>query len=93
MASSELPAVSSDREQALERLKKKRDFQGHLVAFVVVNAGLWAIWAATGGYPWPAWVTGLWAVGLLLNAWDVYLRAPITEADVQHEMERLHHTG
>lgn len=83
----------SEREQALERLKKRRDFQGHLAAFIVVNAGFWAIWLATGGYPWPAWVTGLGSVGLLLNAWDVYLRSPITEADVQHEMDRLRHTG
>lgn len=25
------------REQALERLKKRRDFQGHVVAYAVVN--------------------------------------------------------
>jgi len=82
---------SGEREQALERLKKKRDLQGHLVAYVVVNAALWVLWAATGaGYPWPAWVTGLWAIGLILNAWDVYFRPPITETDVQREMQRRH---
>jgi len=85
----EIEQASGEREQALERLKKKRDFQGHLVAYVVVNAALWVLWAATGaGYPWPAWVTGLWAIGLILNAWEVYFRAPITEADVQREMGR-----
>ncbi len=31
--------------------------------------------------------------GAAANAWDVYLRPPITEADVQHEMDRLRHTG
>jgi 2TM domain len=73
------------------RLNKRRDFKGHLVAYVVINAALWAVWAATGaGYAWPAWVTGLWAIGLVLNAWDVYFRAPITEADVQREIERSH---
>jgi len=52
---------------------------------------MWALWAATGtGYPWPAWVTGLWAIGLVMNAWDVHFRAPITESDVQREIERLH---
>jgi 2TM domain len=80
-----------DREQALLRLKKRRDLQGHLVAYLVINAALWGVWAATGaGYAWPAWVTGGWAIGLLLNAWEVYLRAPITEAEVQREIERLH---
>jgi hypothetical protein len=78
-----------EREQAVERLKKRRDFQGHLVTYVVVNAALWAVWAATGaGYAWPAWVTGAWAIGLLLNAWEVYVRRPITAADIDREINR-----
>jgi hypothetical protein len=82
---------TSDRELALRRLKKQRDFQGHLVAYVVVNAAVWAIWAFTGsGYPWPAWLTGCWGIGLILNAWDVYWRRPITETDIERELERLH---
>jgi len=87
---SELERPSSEREQALLRLKKRRDLKAHVVSYCVVNAALWAVWAATGaGYAWPAWVTGAWAIGLLLNAWDVYFRAPITEAEVRREMERL----
>jgi 2TM domain len=91
----DLEEPTSEHEQAVRRLKKKRDFQGHLVAYVVINAAVWAIWATTGaGYPWPAWLTGGWGIGLVLNAWDVYIRSPITEADVQQEMERLHrHRG
>jgi hypothetical protein len=82
-----------ERQAALVRLKKRRDFQNHLVAFVVINAAVWVIWATTGaGYPWPAWLTGIWGIGLLLNAWEVYLRRPITDADVEHEIERLHVT-
>jgi hypothetical protein len=82
-----------ERQAALVRLKKRRDFQNHLVTFVVINAAVWVIWATTGaGYPWPAWLTGIWGIGLLLNAWEVYLRRPITDADVEHEIERLHVT-
>jgi hypothetical protein len=78
------------REQALDRLKKRRDFLGHLVVYLVVNVAVWVIWLATGaGYPWPAWLSGAWAIGLALNAWDVYGRRPITEADVHREIERL----
>jgi len=92
MATNQVESASNEREQALERLKKRRDFQSHVVTYLIVNAALWAIWAATGaGYPWPAWVTGGWGIGLLLNAWDVYMRAPITEADVQREVERGRH--
>lgn len=86
----DIEETGTDRERALARIHKKRDFQGHVAAYVVVNAAIWAIWAVTGaGYPWPAWVTGGWGIGLILNAWDVYMRAPITEADVRREMDRL----
>lgn len=82
--------LGNEHEQAVSRLKKKRDFQGHLVTYLIVNAAIWAVWAVTGaGYPWPAWVTGGWGIGLLLNAWDVYFRSPITEAEVQREIERM----
>lgn len=85
----EIVPEGHEREQAIERLKKRRDFQGHLVAYVVINAAIWGIWAATGAdYPWPAWVTGGWGIGLLLNAWDVYFRRPITAADIDREMKR-----
>jgi hypothetical protein len=91
MTTNELEQPTSDREQALLRLKKRRDLQGHLISYFLINAALWGVWAATGaGYAWPAWVTGGWGIGLLLNAWDVYFRAPITEDDVQREIERLH---
>jgi 2TM domain len=83
--------LGDEHEQALARLKKRRDFQGHLVAYVVINAAVWLVWATTGaGYPWPVWLTGVWAIGLVLNAWEVYVRRPITEADVAREIDRLH---
>ena len=87
----ELEQPMSEREQALLSLKKRRDLQGHAVAYLVVNAAVWAVWAATGADNlWPAWITGIWAIGLVLNAWDVYFRRPVTEADVRREIERLH---
>jgi hypothetical protein len=86
--------TSEERRQALERLEKEHAFQAHLVAYAVVNTVLWALWAVFGlGYPWPAWITGLWAIGLVLNAWDVYLRGSITEADIQQEVERRRASG
>ena len=77
------------RDEALGRIKKRRDFNAHVVAFVVVNAALWVLWAVTGaGYPWPVWITGFWSIGLLMNAWDVYFRRPISEADIEAEMRK-----
>jgi hypothetical protein len=78
------------RHEATERVRKRREFATHVVAFVVVNAALIAIWALTGGgYFWPAWVLGLWGVGLVMNMWDVFWRRPITEHDIEREIERL----
>jgi hypothetical protein len=91
MKSDELETPTDERSLALQRLKKRRDFHSHLAAYVVVNGAFWALWAFTGsGYPWPAWITGLWGIGLVLNAWEVYVRRPITEADVMEEIARLH---
>lgn len=91
MPTDELTTEDTERAAALARLKKRRDFHGHVLAYVLVNAAVWVIWATTGsGYPWPAWLTGAWAIGLIMNFWDVYVRKPITDADVQHEIDRLH---
>lgn len=89
MTAEDTEAVGSERDRALDRIKKRRDFHNHLLAFVVINAAVWTVWAVTGsGYPWPAWITGFWSIGLFFNAWDVYMRRPITEADVQRELHR-----
>ena len=78
------------RKQAVRRVSKRRDLSAHIVTYCVVNAMLVAIWAITGaGYFWPAWVLLGWGVGLVLNVWDVYFRRPVTEHDIQQEIERL----
>lgn len=80
----------STRQQALARVKSRRDFGGHLVAYVVINAFLVAIWALTGaGYFWPVWVLAGWGAGLVLHAWTAFIQRPITEADIDAEMHRL----
>jgi hypothetical protein len=78
------------REQAIKSVKKKRDFRTHLFTYVWVNALLVVIWAVTGAdFFWPVFPIAGWAVGLAFNAWDVYGRKPISEADIHQEMERL----
>ena len=79
----------SEREVARRRLQARRDFGSHLVAYVVVNLFLVAVWAFTGaGYFWPAWVMFGWGAGLVLHAWDVFLRRPVTEAEIDEELSR-----
>jgi hypothetical protein len=77
------------RELARKRVQAKRDLGTHAVVYLVVNAFLVFMWAFTGqGYFWPAWVIGGWGIGLLMNVWDVYGRRPVTEADIDREMQR-----
>jgi hypothetical protein len=87
--------VNDTREQAahdraVSQLKKRRDFHSHLLIYVLVNAFLVVIWAVTDlhGFFWPVLIIGGWGIGLVMNAWDVYWRHPITEADIKREMER-----
>jgi hypothetical protein len=88
MESSEI--ASDSREQAIRRLRKKRDFRTHALIYVLVNALLVVIWAVSdAGFFWPIFVLGGWGIGLAANAWDVYGQKPITEEAIRREQERL----
>ena len=76
-------------EQARKRLEQKRKFRSDLVAYVVINTFLIGVWAATGmGYFWPAWVLAGWGVMLVLDAWNVFYRRPVTPTDIENEVRR-----
>jgi 2TM domain-containing protein len=80
------------RERAEQRVKARRDFKTHVVMYVLVNAMLVVIWAVTsddGDLFWPIFPILGWGIGLAANAWDVYGRKPITEAEIQREADRL----
>jgi hypothetical protein len=85
-----MPTEEEWRQLAIKRLKKRKDFVAHLVSYVIINAFLIGIWyfVAGRGYFWPGWVLLGWGIGLALNAWDVYGRRDITEAEIQREMDR-----
>lgn len=84
-----MPETDDPRAQARKRLEKRRDFGAHAVAYVVINLMLIGIWAVSGGgYFWPVWVLLGWGVGLVMNAYDVYFRKPITDADIDREIGR-----
>jgi hypothetical protein len=80
------------RAAAFARLKARRDFGAHLVAYVAFNGAMVLVWFLTGqGYFWPGWLLGLWGAGLVMHAWDVWIRRPITEEDIRREVDR--HSG
>ena len=82
------------RDHALRRLKKRRDFKAHAFVYVILNAVIWGIWtvislSSHSWWPWPLFVTLGWGIALVMNAWDVYVRKPITEDELQREIAHL----
>ena len=87
--SSDAEKFATDREAARRRVQARRDLENHIAAYVVVNVFLVVVWAITGtGYFWPGWVIGAWGAGLVLHAWEVFFRKPVTSADVENELHR-----
>lgn len=81
--------TDDERAVARRRIQARRDFGAHVVTYVVVNGLLLVIWALTGGgYFWPGWVLGGWGIALVLHAWDLFFRHPVTEGDVEDELRR-----
>jgi hypothetical protein len=86
---SSVNAETSEREWARARVEKKHKLRADFVAYLVINLALVAAWALTGfGYFWPGWVLGFWGVFLLLDAWNVYYRRPVTEDEIDEELRR-----
>jgi hypothetical protein len=78
------------RDRAVTQLKKRRDFYGHLLVYVLVNTFLVVIWAVVEahGFFWPVFPIVGWGIGVVMNAWDVFWRPPITEHEIQREIDR-----
>jgi hypothetical protein len=86
-------SMESKKDKELWKMAKKRaGFQRHLMAYLIVNAFLWALWAIGGadgerGHPWPMWCTIGWGLGVIFY----YFSAYGGDADIlaQREYERL----
>ena len=83
--------ASDLRELAIGRLRKKRDLQAHVIAFVLVNALLNGIWLLTGpgDFYWPMIPLLGWGIGLAFHVWDVFAPASPSESAIRREMQRL----
>jgi 2TM domain len=83
------------RERAIKRLKKKRDFAGHLLVYFLVNTFIVSIWALTNvhGFFWPVFPLVGWGIGVIMNAWDVFRSEEFGEDEIRREVQRLQHQG
>lgn len=85
------PPADVLRERAIKRLKKRRDFVGHLLVYVMVNGIVVTIWAMTDlhGFFWPIFPILIWGIGVVMNGWDVYRGDTFSEDQIQREIEQL----
>jgi len=75
-----------------EEAQKRVDFKYHLLIYVLVNAGLWVIWALTyTGYPWPVWPLLGWGIGIFFHYLGVY--RPMNFFSVEKEIDKLKQKG
>ena len=79
------------RERAIKRLKKRHDFHGHLLIYLLVNTFLVVIWwlIMPGGFFWPVFPIVGWGIGVVMNAWDVYFAEEFSEEQIDREIEHL----
>jgi len=83
------------RRLAIRRADMKLAFRSHVLAYVVVNAGLVAIYIATGfgDYFWPIWPMLGWGIGLAAHGASVYMNGEgIRDRLIEEELEKLRRT-
>lgn len=86
------PQSSGKDPHLWEIAKRRASFKGHLGAYIIVNAFLWAIWFFTddndmrpGKYPWPVWSTLGWGIGLLFHFLGAYVYPKENSAEREYE--------
>ena len=79
------------RQRAIRQVRKRRDFYGHLLVFLLVNGAVIAIWATVGdgGFFWPIFLILGWGIGLGGGGGDVFYRSYEDEGQIQREIERI----
>ena len=86
------------RKYALKQIKKKQDFRQYLWVYAFVSVLVTTIWFFTTpeGPFWPFWVMfgmGIGALAVGLDAYGVLGRKPVSEAEIDAEVERLNRKG
>ncbi len=87
---------ASIRKRVEKRIKDRRDFIGHLVSYVAVNAMLWIIFASSSAdFPWPMFVTFGWGAGIAAHAVTIYFKSAreLEKRDRQVEAALEEHYG
>jgi len=84
--------TSSSRDEKLWKMAKRRvEFKKHLIIYTIVNVFLWCFWLFTGAkygnsfFPWPAFVSLGWGIGLAFNFVGAYSGFKDTMIDTEYQ--------
>lgn len=91
------PAAAQDpddddavRALAVQRVRKVRALETHVLVYLLVNAFFVCIWLLTSAASfWPVFPMAAWGIALLLHAWSVWRGEQLDESQIEHEMERI----
>jgi len=79
-------------EEAKKRVKARKDFYGHLAAWVIVNLILIIIWATVGDRHevWFVFPPGIWGAFVLLHGLNVFVFGRKSELSaIEKEIEKI----
>ncbi len=86
------------RYRVKKRQDKQREFIIHAGIYIMINGGLWFLWATeAGGFPWPFIVMAGWGIGLFAHFMDMIQsfssvqsrRDAIVQREIEREKERI----
>jgi hypothetical protein len=85
---------NQQRDENLWRIARKRvEFKKHLFTYLIINLFLWILWgfnvvrAGNLTFPWPAFVTLGWGIGVAFNYAGAYMS--IGKSYTEREYEKL----
>lgn len=79
-------------KKAAKRVKKKREFRGHFVTYLITSVFLFVINMVTSpGYLWCLWAIGGWGMSILFHYFDAYgyPGQGDEQEEIQREMDRM----
>jgi hypothetical protein len=78
------------RDRAVQHLRKRREFTGHVLAYLLINSLIVVIWATVAGrgFFWPMFPILGWGIGVFFHGWDVFFAEP-SEEQIRRQMQRM----
>jgi hypothetical protein len=97
------PAPEGKDPLLWEIARKRASFKSHLMAYIIVNAFLWALWFFARPYydsfyterlPWPAWPMLGWGIGLAFHFVNAYVfpENNLVEKEYEKLQQQKQHT-